>query len=70
MQTLGEITMNVSDKESLISNLYSMLNRHWMEVSDQFERKEISFEEYNKLNFPVGAIEKISKTIRDFEGDQ
>ncbi|HAW17156.1 MAG TPA: hypothetical protein DCW89_02580 [Oceanospirillaceae bacterium] len=62
--------MNVSDKESLISNLYSMLNRHWMEVSDQFERKEISFEEYNKLNFPVGAIEKISKTIRDFEGDQ
>jgi len=70
MQTMGEITMNVSDKESLISNLYSMLNRHWMEVSDQFERKEISFEEYNKLNFPVGAIEKISKTIRDFEGDQ
>jgi hypothetical protein len=67
---MGEITMNVSDKESLISNLYSMLNRHWMEVSDQFERKEISFEEYNKLNFPVGAIEKISKTIRDFEGDQ
>ena len=62
--------MNVSDKESLISNLYSMLNRHWMEVSDQFERKEISFEEYNKLNFPVGAIEKISKTIRDFEGYQ
>ena len=62
--------MNVSDKESLISNLYSMLNRHWMEVSDQFERKEISFEEYNKLKFPVGAIEKISKTIRDFEGDQ
>jgi len=62
--------MNVSDKESLISNLYSMLNRHWMEVLDQFERKEISFEEYNKLNFPVGAIEKISKTIRDFEGDQ
>jgi len=62
--------MNVSDKESLISNLYSMLNRHWMEVSDQFERKEISFEEYNKLNFPVGAIEKISKTIRDFKGDE
>ena len=60
--------MNVNDKESLISNIYSMLNRHWMEVSDQYDRKEISFDEYNKLNFPVGAIEKISKTIRDFKG--
>ena len=62
--------MNAQDKEFLISNMYSMLNANWMDVTNKFERKEITFEEYNKLNFPVGAIEKISKTIRDFKGDQ
>ena len=62
--------MNVNDKELLISKMYTLLTEHWMDVSTKFEQKEISFEDYNKLNFPVGAIEKISKTIRDFEGDQ
>ena len=62
--------MTVNDKELLISKMYTLLTEHWMDVSTKFEQKEISFEEYNKLNFPVGAIEKISKTIRDFEGDQ
>ncbi len=62
--------MTVNDKELLISKMYTLLTEHWMDVSKKFEQKEISFEEYNKLNFPVGAIEKISKTIRDFEGDQ
>lgn len=62
--------MTVNDKELLISKMYTLLTENWMDVSKKFEQKEISFEEYNKLNFPVGAIEKISKTIRDFEGDQ
>jgi len=62
--------MTVNDKELLISKMYTLLTEHWMDVSKKFEQKEISFEEYNKLNFPVGAIEKISKTIRDFGGDQ
>jgi len=62
--------MTVNDKELLISKMYTLLTEHWIDVSKKFEQKEISFEEYNKLNFPVGAIEKISKTIRDFEGDQ
>ena len=62
--------MTVNDKELLISKMYTLLTEHLMDVSKKFEQKEISFEEYNKLNFPVGAIEKISKTIRDFEGDQ
>ena len=62
--------MTVNDKELLISKMYTLLTEHWMDVSKKVEQKEISFEEYNKLNFPVGAIEKISKTIRDFEGDQ
>ena len=62
--------MTVNDKELLISKMYTLLTEHWMDVSTKFEQKEISFEEYNKLNFPVGAIEKISKTIRDFEGDE
>jgi hypothetical protein len=70
MQTMGEITMTVNDKELLISKMYTLLTENWMDVSKKFEQKEISFEEYNKLNFPVGAIEKISKTIRNFEGDQ
>ena len=70
MQTMVEIKMNANDKELLISNMYTLLTEHWMEVSKKFEQKEISFDEYNKLNFPVGAIEKISKTIRDFKGDQ
>jgi|OM-RGC.v1.035020770 extradiol dioxygenase family protein len=70
MQTMGEITMNVNDKELLISKMYTLLTENWMEISKKFEQKEISFEEYNKLNFPVGAIEKISKTIRDFKGDE
>ena len=62
--------MTVNDKELLISKMYTLLTENWMEVSKKFERKEISFDEYNKLNFPVGAIEKISKTIRDFKGDE
>lgn len=62
--------MTVNDKELLISKMYTLLTENWMDVSKKFEQKEISFEEYNKLNFPVGAIEKISKTIRNFEGDQ
>jgi len=62
--------MTVNDKELLISKMYTLLTEHWMDVSTKFEQKEISFEEYNKLNFPVGAIEKISKTIRDFKGDE
>ncbi len=62
--------MNVNDKELLISKMYTLLTENWMEISKKFEQKEISFEEYNKLNFPVGAIEKISKTIRDFKGDE
>ena len=62
--------MTVNDKELLISKMYTLLTEHWMDVSKKFEQKEISFDEYNKLNFPVGAIEKISKTIRNFEGDQ
>ena len=62
--------MNANDKELLISKMYTLLTENWMEISKKFEQKEISFEEYNKLNFPVGAIEKISKTIRNFEGDQ
>jgi len=70
MQTMGEITMNAQDKEFLISNMYSMLNANWMDVTNKFERKEITFEEYNKLNFPVDAIGKISKIIREYEGDQ
>ena len=62
--------MNAQDKEFLISNMYSMLNANWMDVTSKFERKEITFEEYNKLNFPVDAIGKISKIIREYEGDQ
>ncbi len=62
--------MNAQDKEFLISKMYTLLTENWMDVTNKFERKEITFEEYNKLNFPVGAIEKISKTIRDFKGDE
>jgi len=62
--------MTVNDKELLISKMYTLLTENWMEVSKKFEQKEISFDEYNKLNFPVGAIEKISKIIREYEGDQ
>ena len=48
--------MNVNDKELLISNMYTLLTEHWMEVSKKFEQKEISFDEYNKLNFPVSSF--------------
>ena len=60
--------MTVSEKEKLISEMYSMLNKHWMENLDQLDAKVISYEEYQKSNFPSGAIQKLTTVIRNFEG--
>tara|TARA_R110000744_G_scaffold26904_1_gene65975 strand:- start:2208 stop:2393 length:186 start_codon:yes stop_codon:yes gene_type:complete len=61
--------MTVSEKEKLISEMYSMLNKHWMENLDQFDAKAITYEEYQKTNFPAGAIQKLTTIIRNFKGE-
>tara|TARA_B100000780_G_C20778566_1_gene309149 strand:- start:60 stop:257 length:198 start_codon:yes stop_codon:yes gene_type:complete len=60
--------MTISDKEKLISEMYSMLNKHWMENLNQFEAKAINYEEYQKTSFPPSAIQKLTTVIRNFEG--
>ena len=46
-----------------------MLNKHWMENLDQFDAKAITYEEYQKTNFPAGAIQKLTTVIRNFKGE-
>tara|TARA_R110000803_G_scaffold177046_1_gene239446 strand:+ start:466 stop:651 length:186 start_codon:yes stop_codon:yes gene_type:complete len=61
--------MNVLEKEILISKMYSMLNEDFYNISKQYNNKETTYEEYQKKCFPIGAIQKISEVIRNFEGE-
>lgn len=59
--------MQYLDKEQLISALYRMVNENDSAARKAFFNKEIDFDEHASKLFPIGAIDMIAKTVREFD---
>ena len=61
--------MQYLDKEQLISALYRMVNENDSAARKAFFNKEIDFDEHSSKLFPIGAIDMIAKTVREFDNN-
>jgi hypothetical protein len=59
--------MTTQDKERIISAFYKEVMKRDMAIQSQFLRNEISFHEYQASTFPQGAMDFITKVIRETE---
>jgi|TARA_B110000503_G_C7038746_1_gene367288 hypothetical protein len=59
--------MTTYEKEQLIGEMYRLLNRHYTALRKQYLSQDITLEEMDRHNFPIGAIDMLTKLIREFE---
>lgn len=56
------------DKEALISELYRAIAERDAENRAKFFKKEVDFYTYTSNMIPMGTMDLITKTIRNYEG--